>query len=275
MPKPAYLVLAVFAGLIGHIDPLGAEPLPTQISLTEADFLKVQNIEPDLMLITHGLNREQFGYIPAREDAQARGPRDFAIDQQGRVVVLDTVKRRVVRLGKRLAFENTWSAPKSLRKVFWNSDRLVFVPFVGEQFCLDDAQTALLKTGPTRPKPAPSVRAIKLDPRSFLVLGKAQANFRWQLAFERDVLAVYPLPGSGKDQRVFLRVDFIVSPAPLRLDSEVYVIAVDGTALARLQLRPPGEARLLHDAKAGPDGSVIQLCIEEQGTEVLRWQLAD
>ena len=119
------------------------------------------------------------------------------------------------------------------------------------------------------------LRSKKYDWRSFVVKAEtvdgAEEVFAWRFTFGRDVLALYPVTPGPVKGKVYLRVDYLVSPSPLGVKSELLVLNCKGKLLARLDLRPPGDVRLHHDVKIGPKGSVFQLVVRESGTEVLKW----
>jgi len=241
--------------------------------------LSVSNVKlilPQKIEISHGMAANELGVVLAKPESPMQGATDFSVDTDGRIIILDKINSKLLKLSGALKFEEAIKlTDKSIDSLHFENGHLHLKSATTEQYYMMNPEGKIIKTSKKQDKSDFWIRSKKYSPREFLIRGynkdKSNPLFSWRLNFEQDVLAVYPLSQKIHNNKLYFRIDYLVSKSPLKLESSVIVVDISGLVLAKINLQSTGEARLKHDTKIGADGSIVQLRIVSDKTEVIKW----
>ena len=240
----------------------------------------INPIVPKTSFIFHGSQSNRLGYWSGAEDAMPMGAQDFAIDLKGRIIIIDNINRKVLRLEADLKQNILLPLPEQVHNAVAVDLKILMTNNLnGNNYflTLDDEIHQITNTfNINNTKQVLNLRMKKYTNR--LVTLTARFNktkkdkFVWRIPFNKDVFAVYPLTHNPVKNHIYIRVDYLINNSPLFLNSEILIFDLNGYLKKRFKLKPPGKARFNNNCKVGLNGTVAQLVISETKTEVRVWE---
>ena len=245
MARKVLIAIALGMSLYSHVVSCGTpiSPRETVVNAAVAN-VKGELVETSRFEVEYG--DDAIGFSPAGPEHQALGPRAFWVEEDGSVLVADSVHGRFVCLepdDSDITVAHDDGAIDDLHPMFTPRDRGAGFP-----------------------------KTVKLGSQSGAVDFGEGSEHRVRLVFDRP-LASLRIVGTDSRSRAFVLVEFFLAPGSVEVDRVMIVVSSEGLETAELRIDAIPSLPVSREFLVTPDGYLYRMLPLDDRVVFHRWEV--